>query len=314
MSLRHGRRLLSSGVHSRIAAALMMTTALLATGGPGRAQDAGNDRVIARVDSVAIDQRDYDLAEQMYAHDIKGLDEKARHDFIMQYLIDLTLMAKEAKRQNLAVDEESLQRNFEFLRKKALMEKLLGSTALAAISDQSVREAYDKAVKEVAGEPELRLRFMHFKVADPKDEKAVSAAEDRAKEAVARVKKGEDFAKVAEEMTGTSTPATLAEAGYMNRQQMGLQLAQAAFALDVGGVSAPIKTELGSDVVKLEAKQARKPPEFDSVRERFATFVGRKAQLEMMEKLRADAKIERLASTSQSEGQAPKADAAKAAK
>jgi peptidyl-prolyl cis-trans isomerase C len=295
------------GLPGRTIAALVIAASALAMGGPCHGQAAASEAVIAKVDELVIDQTEYDLALQAFAGDMRGLDEKSRHDFLVQYLIDLTLMAREARKENLALDEAALQRTFEFQRNKALMEKLLGSTAQAAITDQSVREAYDRAVKDVTSEPEVRLKFMHFKVADIKDEKAVAATEARAKEAAERVRKGEDFAKVSEEMTGTSVPATLIEATYMNKQQMGADLAKIAADLNIGAVSAPIKTELGWDVVKVEDKRTRTPPEFQAVRERFVAVVGRKAQLDMMEKLRAAAKIERTASAQPSEGQATQA-------
>lgn len=304
MVLNRDRRLLSfGGLPGRTIAALVIAASALAMGGASHGQSAASDAVIAKVDELVIDQTEYDLALQAFAGDMRGLDEKSRHDFLVQYLIDLTLMSREARKENLAIDEAALQRNFEFQRNKALMEKLLGSTAQAAITDQSVREAYDRAVKDVTSEPEVRLKFMHFKVADIKDEKAVAATEARAKEAAERVRKGEDFAKVSEEMTGTSAPATLIEANYMNKQQMGPDLAKVAADLNIGAVSAPIKTELGWDVVKVEDKRTRTPPEFPAVRDRFVAVVGRKAQLDMMEKLRAAAKIERTASAQPSEGQ-----------
>lgn len=304
MVLNRDRRLLSfGGLPGRTIAALVIAASALAMGGASHGQSAASDAVIAKVDELVIDQTEYDLALQAFAGDMRGLDEKSRHDFLVQYLIDLTLMSREARKENLAIDEAALQRNFEFQRNKALMEKLLGSTAQAAITDQSVREAYDRAVKDVTTEPEVRMKFMHFKVADIKDEKAVAATEARAKDAAERVRKGEDFAKVSEEMTGTSAPATLIEANYMNKQQMGPDLAKIAADLNIGAVSAPIKTELGWDVVRIDDKRTRTPPEFQAVRERFVAVVGRKAQLDMMERLRAAAKIERIASAQPSEGQ-----------
>lgn len=308
MVLNRDRRPVSFGaLPGRTIAALVIAASAFAIGGASHGQSAAGEAPIAKVDDVVIDQTQYDLALQAFAGDMRGLDEKSRHDFLVQYLIDLTLMSREARKENLALDEAALQRNFEFQRNKALMEKLLGSTAQAAITDQSVREAYDRAVKDVTAEPEVRMKFMHFKVADIKDEKAVAATEARAKDAAERVRKGEDFAKVSEEMTGTSAPATLIEANYMNKQQMGPDLAKIAADLNIGAVSAPIKTELGWDVVKIDDKRTRTPPEFQAVRDRFVAVVGRKAQLEMMEKLRAAAKIERTASAPPPEGQAVQA-------
>jgi parvulin-like peptidyl-prolyl isomerase len=295
-----GRRLARQAVYTRVAVALAIGSALLPAGGSRQAQ--ADEKVIAKVDGVVIDQRDYDLAQQMFVHDLKGMEPKARNDFLVQYLIDTALMAKEARKQNVAIDEAALQRNFDFLRNKALMEALLGKTARAAITDEAVHSVYEQTVKEVTAEPVLRLRSIHFKVEDVKDEKAMAAAEARANEAIARVKKGEDFAKVSEDMTGTSMPATLQEVGYMSRQQMGPVIAPVAYQTNVGDISAPIKTDHGFDVVKVESQQTRTAPDFESVRERFEMLVGRRAQVEMMEKLRSAAKIERSADLQPADG------------
>jgi hypothetical protein len=294
------RRLARHAVYTRVAVALTIGSALLAVGGSTLAQ--ADEKVIAKVDGVVIDQAEYDLAQQMFAHDLKGMEPKARNDFLVQYLIDTALMAKEARKQNMAIDEAALQRNFDFLRNKALMEALLGKTARAAITDEAVHKVYEQTVKEVTSEPVLRLKTMYFKVDDVKDEKAMAAAEAHANEAIARVKKGEEFAKVSEDMTGTSMPATFQEVGYMSRQQMGPAIAAVAYQTKVGDISAPIKTDHGYDVIKVDSQQARTAPDFESVRERFEMLVGRRAQVEMMEKLRAAAKIERTADAQPADG------------
>lgn len=299
MVLYRGRRQQPSGVYSRMVVGLAVVTSLWSASGPGYAQSSDtvvakvSDWVVARVDDTVIDARDYEIAQQMFVHDLKGLDPKARHDFLVQYLIDVVLMSKDAQKKGLKADEAALQRNFDFLRKKSLMESWLGNVAQSAITDDAVRALYDQAVKDMS-EPQIRMRTMLFKVDAASDEKAVKAAEDRANEAVARVKKGEEFTKVAEEMTGTSVPATLKEAGYLDRKQMKPEIAKVAFATEVGSTTAPIRTERGWEVVRVEDKQTRKPLDFNIVRERFAEVVGRKAQLAAMEKLRSEAKIERM--------------------
>lgn len=311
MVLYRGRRQQPSGVYSRMVVGLAVATSLWAASEPGYAQSSDtvlakiSDWVVARVDGVEIDGRDYELARQMFVHDLKGLDEKARHDFLVQYLIDVVLMSRDAQKKDLKIDEAALQRSVEFLRKKALMESWLGNVAHTAVTDEAVHAAYDQAVKDTA-EPQIRMRTMLFKVDAANDEKAVKAAEDRANQAIARVKKGEEFTKVAEDMTGTSLPATLKEAGYLSRQQMKPEIAKVAFATEVGSTSAPIRTEQGWEVLKVEDKQTRKPLDFDTVRERFGMVVARKAQLMGMEKLRSEAKIEWLDLPEQPQDQAAK--------
>src|SRR3974390_1238981 len=79
----------------------------------------------------------------------------------------------------------------------------------------------------LASDPEVRLRAILFKFSDPKDEAAVKAAEARAKEAVERIKKGEDFVAVNNAMTDSSDgKLNGGYLGYMTRPQMGREVAQ----------------------------------------------------------------------------------------
>jgi peptidylprolyl isomerase/peptidyl-prolyl cis-trans isomerase C len=286
-------RFVRGTVLCRIAAAFVTVAALLTIGGAGYAQAAGEDSIVAKVDGLPIDKQDYELARRAFASDLQGMNEKARHDFLVQFLIDLKLMANEARNRKIAVDEDGLKRNVEFLREKALMEKLLGSTSAAAITDESVRLAYDRALKDIATEPETRFRTMRFTIDNDKDPKTVEAAKARAEQAIVQVNKGEDFVKVSQEMTGTSTPASLIEAGYLTRQQLRREIAEVVSDTNVGHISGPIRTIFGWEVVKVEDRRMRKPQEFEKVRDRLAAVVAREAQMKMIDQLRSAAKIER---------------------
>jgi len=47
-------------------------------------------------------------------------------------------------------------------------------------------------------------------------------------------------------------------------------------------------------VIKVEEKRVKQPPKFEDVKSQIENFVVRKAQAELVTKLRADAKVERL--------------------
>jgi peptidyl-prolyl cis-trans isomerase C len=74
-----------------------------------------------------------------------------------------------------------------------------------------------------------------------------------------------------------------------------------AFKLDKGKVSDPIKTQFGWHVLKVEDKRKRQPPDFDKVKGQLEGYVERKAQVELVTKLRTAAKIERLDKPAQPE-------------
>jgi peptidyl-prolyl cis-trans isomerase C len=78
------------------------------------------------------------------------------------------------------------------------------------------------------------------------------------------------------------------------RADMGKEYADAAFKLKKGEVSPLIKTAVAWHIIKLEDERTRKPVEYEKIRDRVAAMVSSAAQFELVDKVRAEAKIERL--------------------
>jgi peptidyl-prolyl cis-trans isomerase C len=72
------------------------------------------------------------------------------------------------------------------------------------------------------------------------------------------------------------------------------EFSEAAFKLDNGQISDPVKTQFGWHVIKVEDKRVKPAPKFEDVKPQIENYVMRKAQAELVTKLRADAKIERM--------------------
>jgi peptidyl-prolyl cis-trans isomerase C len=69
---------------------------------------------------------------------------------------------------------------------------------------------------------------------------------------------------------------------------------EAAFKLNKGEVSEPVKTQFGWHIIKVEDKRSKPVPAFDQVKSQVENFVMQRAQAAYIAKLRADGKIERL--------------------
>jgi peptidyl-prolyl cis-trans isomerase C len=269
----------------------------------------GADPVLARVNGVEIHESDLKLAEEDIGANMPAVAPESKRDYLVTYLADIIMVAQAAEKQKLQ-DSARYKSRSAFILKKMLMGQLLQDEGKAATTDDAMRKVYDDAIKKLGEEQEVHARHILFRVADAKDDKASKAAEDKAKAVVARLKKGEDFAKVAGELTeDPSGKQSGGDLGYFTKDQMVPQFAEAAFKLDKGQISEPVKTDFGWHVIKLEDKRKKPAPEFDKVKDQIEKFIIQRAQSELIQKLRKDAKIEKLYQTA-----APKPDAKSDAK
>ena len=272
-------------------AGIIATLALLAApAGPLFAQD--KDPVVAKVNGIEIHQGDLAIAEAE-AGQLPPMSPEAKQDYLVQISADLILVAKAAEAKKFG-DSASFKRKMEFTRKKLLMEGLLQSVGQDALTEAAMQKVYDEAIKQVGEEKEVHARHILFR-APAGDEKAGKDAEDKIKAVIVRLKKGEDFAKLASELTeDPSGKANGGDLGYFSKEQMVPEFSDTAFKLEKGQISEPVKTQFGWHVLKVEDKRAKAPPKFEEVKPQIERYVVGKAQSELVISLRKDAKIERL--------------------
>jgi peptidyl-prolyl cis-trans isomerase C len=72
------------------------------------------------------------------------------------------------------------------------------------------------------------------------------------------------------------------------------EFSTAAFALAIGEVSAPVKSQFGYHVIKLTEKREKPVPTFEEVKDQIEQFMFRRVQQETIQNLRTAGKIERI--------------------
>jgi peptidyl-prolyl cis-trans isomerase C len=257
-------------------------------------------KTLATVDGQAITEQDVDDAMADIGSGLpEKMDAAARRKYVLDYLIDLKLVARKALAEKLDADPE-FARKLAYYRDKIAMETVLGKIAKTADTDAAEHEAYDAAAKAQPPEPEIHAR--HILLPD----------EAAAKAALARVKGGEDFAKVATELS-KDPGGEGGDLGWFTKDRMVPEFSEAAFKLEPGQISDPVKTQFGWHIIKVEEKRVKTFPPFDQVKDQAARYVQQKAQTELVTGLRKDAKIERFDAPAPSAEPAPAAtpDAAK---
>jgi parvulin-like peptidyl-prolyl isomerase len=118
------------------------------------------------------------------------------------------------------------------------------------ITDEDVRARYDQMARRTEQVQAVKLSHMLFKLPDHATEQQIEAAKDKAAKAIARVKAGEDFAKVAAtESEDDSTKATGGELGWFQRGSMANpEWEPIVFAMDKGDVRGPVTGPSGLHV------------------------------------------------------------------
>ena len=263
---------------------------LVLTGGPARADDV--DPVVAKVNDTEIHQSDLAVAEEE-AGQVPPMSPNAKKDYLVQFVTDMILMSQAAEAKKMG-DTLEFKRKLAFNREKLLMEQLLQKAAKEALTDKAMHDVYDEAAKQMGQEQEVHARHILIRAAAG-DDKASKEAEDKIKAIIVRLKKGEDFAKVASEATeDPSGKANGGDLGYFSKEQMVPEFSDTAFKLDKGQISEPVKTQFGWHVIKVEDKRVKPVPPFDEVKPQIENYVQRKAQAELVTSLRASAKIEKM--------------------
>lgn len=292
-------RLLAAALAATVSAASVSAV----TSGPARAQGAAPaapaaaaDPVVATVNGTPIRQSDLLIALEDIGSGLPPqVQGPARDEYVLSFLTDMTLLAKAAEAQKLDQSPDFQQR-LAYARTKALMETLMNKEAKAAVSDEAKRKTYDEFVK--SSPPEAEVHARHILVDD----------EAKAKEIARKAKAGEDFTKLAKENSKDSAEDG-GDLGYFTKEQMVPEFAEAAFKLEKGQISDPVKSQFGWHVIKVEDKRQRPVPTYEQVEDQVEQYLVRKAQADMVTKLRADAKIEKAAAPAQPAS--PAADPAK---
>lgn len=164
------------------------------------------------------------------------------------------------------------------------------------VTDADAEAFYKQNMKEF--EQPDQVKASHILITVPKDASPedIKKKEAAAQAAYDRVKKGEDFAKVANELT--EDPSGKGKGGDLGLFQKGAMVPEfdaKVFSMKVGDISEPVKTQFGYHVIKLTDKKPARTMPFTEVKEQLTGYLKNQKQQvavqEVISGLRKDAKI-----------------------
>jgi parvulin-like peptidyl-prolyl isomerase len=169
------------------------------------------------------------------------------------------------------------------------------------VSEEEARQYYEQHREEFTSPPSVMLREIAVDIPGAADAKTASAAEveaarSRVEEARKRILGGEDFARVAADLSTSATSANGGLIGPLNRADIAPALLTIIDGLKPGEMSEPLRTARGFQLLKLESMTPAQARPFESAREDIANRVfevKRRAELrKYVKRLREQAIIE----------------------
>ena len=206
---------------------------------------------------------------------------------LVDSIIQEELLSQEAKKQSLKIDESELKNNVdqwknsitkdttakEYYEKNGITEEFVTDVFKEQMNISALEANYtknnpvtqaeiDKYYNEHKSEyTNAQVKASHIIIKTQNDDGTemsqdkVDSAKKQIDEIYAKIKAGEDFAKLAKQYSQDASKDAGGDLGFFSKGQMVKEFEEVAFSMKVGEVSEPFKTKYGYHVVKLTDKK-----------------------------------------------------------
>ena len=234
---------------------------------------------VAKVNGADITDAELTFAEAEVGAEIAGLPAESRRRVLLEYLIEAHLFADEANKDQLTSGKD-FENRLAYYKLRAMRDAFYEKKVRGGVSDAQAKAAYDEQIGKLKPEAEVHARHILVKT------------EEEAKDLVKQLKAGADFNELAKKSSDSSNAHSGGDLGYFSRGQMVKSFEDAAFALEPGQVSDPVKSEFGWHVIKVEDKRNRPVPSFDEVKDQIMASLVQTQLKDTVQKLRSSASID----------------------
>jgi peptidyl-prolyl cis-trans isomerase C len=248
---------------------------------PAQPAQPSPDQVLATVNGDPIKMSDLREAAENLPEQYRSVPMERIMAVLLNQLISNKLLLAEGKRQNLASTPE-VQKRVESFRDRAIQQVLLENVVHKSVTDDALQSLYKKYLAENPPKEEVSAR--HILVDSEADAKGV----------IVQLKGGADFAALAKQKSKDPAAQNGGDLGFFGKDEMVKEFADAAFAMKTGEISsAPVKTQFGWHVIKVEDRRTANPVTFEEARQDLFNQLSQQTVSQYIDTLRANAKIER---------------------
>ena len=263
-----------------LAAAVVVLSAGLALPQLSTTAKAADDPVVAVVNGYEILMSDILNRRQQLGPQAQQYPIHLLFNLILQDMISVRLVADEARKQGY--DKESqVRRTVSQIEDQILQQELMSRYVKDNMTDDAVKARYDRFLKENPPLDEVRARHI------------LVETEEQARAVIVRVGKGEDFARLAQEVSTGPSGKVGGDLGYFTREKMVPEFSAAAFEMRPGDVTkSPVKTQFGWHVIKIEDRRTQEAPSYVQAEGQMREQVQEQLKQEYVSELREKAKVE----------------------
>ncbi|MDD4879620.1 MAG: peptidylprolyl isomerase [Candidatus Omnitrophica bacterium] len=198
-------------------------------------------------------------------------------DMLLDSMINQKLLYAEASKLNFDRDP-GVQKQLDDIKKEIIIKAYLKKEIeeKVKVTDEDAKKYYD-ANKDKFKEPE-KIKVSHILV----------DSEAEAKDILAKLKGGADFAALAKEKSKDPSKDKGGEVGLLSKGQTVPEFEQAAFALQPGQLSGVVKTQFGYHIIKVDEKQPEKTMAYNDIKDQLKQMLLSDKQRESFEALLKD--------------------------
>ena len=139
--------------------------------------------------------------------------------------------------------------------------------ARGKVTDEDLKNYYQSHPQEFGGDPEVRVRHIFLPLREDASPEEVAKARAEGERVLQRLKTGEDFAKVAKQVSKGPSAQDGGDLGWLRHGTIDQRLEEAALALKPGEISKPVRAGPGLHLFKVEEKRLAGAKTFDQAKE-----------------------------------------------
>lgn len=266
-------------MHFRSLGAITLSAMITAMALPALAADA--DPVVATVNGKEI-HRSTLVEQQQVIPQLRQVPLDMVYDQLLDHAITGQLLLEQANKQKLQ-DDPKVKAMIKDAQTRILQQAYLFKQADKDVTEDAVKAKYEELKKTLP--PKEQVKARHILVDN----------EDAAKAVIADLKSGISFEEEAKAKTkDPSGKDTGGDLGFISKEDTVPEFSEAAFKLKPGEITqAPVKTQFGWHVIKVEDRRVAPPPTLEEARPQIRSELAQQDVQKIIEKLQSGAQIKR---------------------